>query len=38
MRVGIKVDWDVAVIEVFFVLGLLSLPLYKSSMFYRKGT
>jgi len=38
MPVGIKVDWDGAVIEVFFLLELVSLPFCESSMFYEKGT
>jgi hypothetical protein len=38
MRVVIKVDWGVAIIEVFFLIGLRSFQLYQSSMFYRKGT
>ena len=38
MRVDIKVDWGIAINEAFFFLGVLSFPLYQSSMFYRKET
>ena len=38
MGVEIKVDWGVAINEVLFLLGVLSFPLYQSSMFARKET
>lgn len=38
MRVDIKVDWGIAINEALLLLGILSFPLYQSSMFYRKET
>ena len=38
MSVDINVDWGVSINEVLFLLGVLSSPLYQSSMFYRKET
>ena len=38
MRVDIKVDWGIAINEALFLLGILSFPLYQSSMSSRKET